>query len=252
MEKSKQSSAGLHAGHRDRMRQKFLKYGMEGFAPHEQLEFILYYAVPQRDTNPIAHELLNRFHSLSGVMNAPIEELLKVKGVGETAAVYLKMLPQFCRIYEQDSESGRLRMSSNEEIAQFLSKRFIGRDNEVIVLLLMDSANHVLFCDVVNEGTAVSTNIYIKSVVELAVRYRAVYAVLSHNHPSGNCMPSRQDVLSTRWVYDALQTVEVRLIDHVIVAGKDYVSLRESEILPEIFGDEFIPIQLTAADNLEE
>ncbi len=96
----------------------------------------------------------------------------------------------------------------------------------------------MLYCDVVSEGSALATNIYIKKVVRLAVQYNAVYAILSHNHPSGNCLPSKQDVDTTRWVYEALQTVEVMLIDHIIVGGNDYLSFAKSKIMPELFNPE--------------
>ncbi len=106
------------------------------------------------------------------------------------------------------------------------------------MLMLLDSRNRILYCDTVSEGSATTANIYIKTVVRLAVRYNAVYAVLAHNHPSGECLPSKQDLDTTRWVYSALQTVEVQMIDHIIVSGNDYFSMAQGKIMPELFNPE--------------
>lgn len=228
----------VHSGHRERMKELFLKTGLDSFSPHAVLELLLYYAIPQKDTNPIAHELIRRFGSISGVFDAPLEELLKVQGIGMSAAVFLKMIPQLCRVYEEDLDCGKKTICDYDEAGRLFVKKFIGRQNEVVMLMLLDSRERILYCDSVNEGSATAANIYIKTVVRLAVRYNAVYAILAHNHPSGECLPSKQDLDTTRWVFDALQTVEVRLIDHIIVGGNNYISIANSKILPELFNPE--------------
>ncbi len=228
----------VHGGHRERVRCLFLKMGLDSFSPHAVLELLLYYAIPLKDTNPIAHELLNRFGSLSGVFDAPFEELTQVEGVGRSAATLLKLIPQVCRRYEEDLDRGKTVIYDYDEAGKQVAKKFIGRRDETVVLMLLDSRARMLFCDVVDEGSATAANIYIKKVVRLAVRYDAVYAILAHNHPSGNCLPSKQDLDTTRWIYEALGTVEVRLIDHIIVSGNDFVSLAKSRVLPELFNPE--------------
>ena len=225
----------VHSGHRERMKSLFLKNGLDYFEPHTVLELLLYYSIPLRDTNPIAHSLLEKFGSLSGVFDAPIEELLKVEGVGKATAVLIKLIPQICRRYQEDLDRDKNEIFSYDEAGRYLVKKFIGRQNEVVVLMLLDSKSRVVYCDVVNEGTATAANIYIKKIVRLCVQYNAVYAVLSHNHPSGNCLPSKQDMETTRWVFEAMNTVEVRLLDHIIVSGGDFLSMAKSQILPELF-----------------
>ena len=225
----------VHSGHRERMKSLFLKNGLDYFEPHTVLELLLYYSIPLRDTNPIAHSLLEKFGSLSGVFDAPIEELLKVEGVGKATAVLIKLIPQICRRYQEDLDRDKNVIFSYDEAGRYLVKKFIGRQNEVVVLMLLDSKSRVVYCDVVNEGTATAANIYIKKIVRLCVQYNAVYAVLSHNHPSGNCLPSKQDMETTRWVFEAMNTVEVRLLDHIIVSGGDFLSMAKSQILPELF-----------------
>lgn len=227
-----------HEGHRERVKEQFLKNGLDVFQPHSVLELLLYYAIPQKDTNEIAHALLQKFGSLSGVFDAPFEELLRIGGIGKSAATLIKLIPPLCRRYQEDLDRDKVVIYSYEEAGRYLMKKFIGRQNEVIILMLLDSKNRILFCDVVEEGSVNSANVYIKKIVRQSVQYDAAYAILSHNHPSGNCLPSKQDLETTRWVYEALDTVEVRLIDHIIVSGSDYLSMAQSKLMAELFSPE--------------
>lgn len=227
-----------HSGHRERVKSLFLKNGLDSFEPHVVLELLLYYAIPLKDTNVTAHALLEKFGSLSAVFDAPFEEILKIPGMGRSAATLIKLIPQISRRYQEDLDSDKTVIYSYDEAGRQLIKKYIGRQNEVVVLMLLDSRSRVVFCDVVNEGTATSANIYIKKIVKFSVQYNAVYAILSHNHPSGSCLPSKQDISTTRWVYEALDTVEVKLIDHIIVSGNNYLSIAKSKIMPEIFNTE--------------
>ncbi len=231
----KNAAKSIHSGHRERMKNLFLTQGIDRFEPHEILELLLYYGIPLKDTNPIGHALLQKFGSLSGVFDAPFEELLQVDGVGKSAATLIKKIPELCRRYQENLNGDKNRIFGYDEAGKFLISQFIGRTNETVILMLLDSKSRMIYCGVVNEGSVITANIYIKKIVRLAVQYNAVYAILSHNHPSGNCMPSRQDLNSTQWIYEALQTVEVQLIDHVIVSGNDYLSIAKSGVMPEIF-----------------
>lgn len=231
----KDAAKSIHSGHRERIKNTFLTQGLDHFEQHEILELLLYYAIPLKDTNPIGHKLLQKFGSLSGVFDAPFEELVQVDGVGKSAATLIKMIPEICRRYQENLNGDKNRIFGYDEAGKFLISKFIGRSNETVILMLLDSKSRMIYCGVVNEGTVITANIYVKNIVRLAVQYNAVYAILSHNHPSGNCMPSRQDLSSTQWIYEALQTVEVQLIDHVIVSGNDYLSIAKSGVMPEIF-----------------
>jgi DNA repair protein RadC len=236
--KEEQGKVSVHAGHRERVKELFLKTGLDSFSPHAVLELLLYYAIPQKDTNALAHRLIRQFGSLSAVFDAPFEELLKVDGIGRSAAILIKMIPQLCRRYEEDLQDGQLSIFDYEEAGKLFVKKYIGRKNESVMLMLLDSRERVLYCDVVSEGNATAANIYIKKIVSLASRYDAVYAILAHNHPSGECLPSKQDLDTTRWVYHALETIEVQLIDHIIVGSNNYISLAKSKIMPELFNQE--------------
>jgi DNA repair protein RadC len=225
LSEKKNAVKSVHSGHRERVKNKFRAEGLDRFEPHEVIELLLFYGIPLKDTNTISHNLLEKFSSISGVFDAPIEELMQVDGVGKSAATLLKLIPEICRIYQESLNVNKTRIFSFDEAGNFLVSKFIGRSNEAVILLLLDSKNRLMYSGVINEGTAVTVNIYIKKIVRLAVQYNAVYAIFSHNHPSGNCMPSRQDVNTTQWIYNALQTVEVQLVDHVIVSGEDYFSM---------------------------
>lgn len=236
--KEEQDKFSVHGGHRERVKELFLKTGLDSFSPHSVLELLLYYAIPQKDTNSIAHRLIRQFGSLSAVFDAPIDELLKVDGIGRSSAILIKMIPQLCRRYEEDLQNGQMAIFDYDEAGKLFIKKYIGRKNESVMLMLLDSRERVLYCDVVSEGNATAANIYIKTVVSIASRYDAVYAILAHNHPSGECLPSKQDLDTTRWVYHALETIEVHLIDHIIVGSNNYISLAKSKILPELFNQE--------------
>jgi DNA repair protein RadC len=135
-----------------------------------------------------------------------------------------------------DKQQDKARIYNTETAGKMLQQKFIGRTNEVVVLLLLDSKSRQLFCGVVNEGCVNTVPIYVRKIVELAVRYNAASAILSHNHPSGNTMPSAGDITATKDVFHALETVNVHLSDHIIVIDGDYLSLADSGLLKNLFG----------------
>lgn len=223
-----------HAGHRSRVRERFLKKGLDDFEPHAVLEFLLFFVIRRGDTNVLAHELISRFGSVSGVFDAPYEELLRVKGVGRMAALFLKLIPAVCRYYYEDGSKGKVRICEVRDAVRVLESKYIGRANEAVVLLLLDGQSRVLLCEAVNEGNVNSVPIYVRRIVELAVRYNAGAAILSHNHPSGSPVPSQGDLQATVEVYNALKAVDVPLRDHIILGGGDYVSLSHLGLFKDI------------------
>lgn len=222
-----------HNGHRDRLRKKFLDNSFDGLETHEILELMLYYAIPRKDTNPIAHKLIDSFGSISAVFDAPIDKL-KEQGISENCAIYLKLIPQICRMYMEDKHNNSDKIIDIDNIGENLKYKFVGRDYEAVVLLLLDSKHKEVFCGVVNKGSVSACEVYVRKIIELAVQYNAKFAVLAHNHPSGVALPSNADILTTKKVYQALRLIDVVLIDHIIVADDDYVSLKESGFMNEL------------------
>ena len=222
---------GIHDGHREKMRRRFRETGLEGFADHEALELLLYYAIPRRDTNPIAHALMDRYDSLSAVLNAPVEDLQKVEGIGESAAVLLSLVARISRKARLADAAQETVLNSSERAGTYLLERFSGETREQVYLLCLDRKGKLLACKRLADGDVASADLNIRKVVETALLTSASAVILSHNHPSGVALPSHEDEIATIQIRDALAAVDVHLVDHIIVADDDYVSLRHEGLL---------------------
>lgn len=220
---------GVHDKHRERLRARFLKNGLRGFEDHTALELLLFYARPRCDTNEIAHALIGQFGSFSGVLDAPIEELTKVKGVGENSAVLLKMIPQLGAFYMEDrSDVGDI-LSSTEQAGAFFLPKFIGKKEEELIVASLDDKRKVLrWASLGNDGIVNAVTISVRKVIAEAVGANATGIMLAHNHPGGLALPSASDKWMTRKAWQALRHINVELVDHIIVADGDYVSLADS------------------------
>jgi len=229
-------SSKIHNGHRDRLKKRFINEGMDNFERHVILEMILNYAIPQKDTNPIAHSLLTQYDgSLSKVLDAPVEELMLVDGIGKNAAVLIKMFPEVCRRYLLDlNETGKI-INSSQEVAKHVIPMFLCKTNEVVVIICLDGKGKIVFCNQVFEGSINAAAVSVRRIIEIAVRYATTDIIIAHNHPGGIAIPSEQDVLITEKISNALKIVGVRLLDHLIVAGSDWVSIASTPTLNEIF-----------------
>ena len=217
-----------HNGHRERLREQFIKNDLDGFEPHIALELLLCYSIPRTDTNPIAHRLINQFGSLSGVLEAPYQELLKVPGVGEKSATLLKLIPSITRKYLSDKYEVGVVLNTTQKIGEYLLPRFIGAKTEMLYLVCMDRKRKVLHSEKLMTGAIDSVHLDIRKLVEVIMRVSATAVVLAHNHPQGFAIPSDEDRQVTAVVASALSPLSVELVDHIIVAMDDFVSLRES------------------------
>ena len=207
----------MHEDHRERVRKRFEKQDLEHFDEHEVLELMLFYAIPRKNTNEIAHRLIQRFGSFARVMDAPLEELEKVEGMGHRSAVLLKLIRSSYRYYHQNLASGGKEMKNVEDCAQLLMAKLSGRRNEEVYLLCLDAKRSVISCTLLAEGDICSANVSARKVVNAALSQNAVAVVLAHNHPGGFALPSE--------------------LDHIIVTDDDYVSLVRSGIYsPEALG----------------
>lgn len=222
---------GIHDGHREKMRRRFLTAGLDSFADHEALELLLYYAIPRRDTNPIAHALMERYGSLSAVLSAPAEDLQKVAGVGESAAVLLRLAPQLCRKARLSDAAQETVLNGTERAGSYLLELFAGMNQEVLYQLCLDQKGKLLACKRLSEGSVNSAELNIRRMVENAILTSASGVILSHNHPSGIALPSQDDFNTTEQARTALATIGVRLLDHIIVADDDFVSMADSGFL---------------------
>lgn len=218
----------IHEGHRQRLKERFRRDGLDNFTDVQVLELALFYCIPRRDTNPIAHALLSHFGSLSQVLEATVEELQKVPGIGENTATYLSMLTQIGRFYLVDRSQREVILTTIDKCGAYLVPYFFGRSVETVFLLCLDAKCKVLCCREVGEGSVNSAGISVRKIVETALGVNATTVVLAHNHPSGLALPSPEDVQTTRRVAAALNAVEIHLADHIVVADGDFVSMAQS------------------------
>ncbi len=221
---------GTHDGHRARKKQQFLRHGADSFADHELLELALFYAVPRRDTNQSAHRLLETFGSLQGVLNAPVEELQKVEGIGENAAVFLHLISSLPERAKKTRPKER-NLNSPEKCGRYLLHLLGGETREVLYQICLDGKGKLLLCYQLSRGDMDSAALSVKQVVNNAISCGASAVVLGHNHPSGIALPSEEDRAVTLRVCDALKTLDIRLLDHIVVADGDYVSMAQSGFL---------------------
>ena len=217
-----------HEGHRKRLKKRFIKEGLDGFEQHNLLELLLFYAIPQKDTNPLAHELMDRFGSLAGVMDAQMCRLIEVPGVGENTALLLKLIPQLCRAYLVSKQDGEVCICNAEQAGRYLQPHFFGSCNEKVFLVCLDAKCKILNLVTLVEGGINSAQIDIRQVVEHALYAKATSVILAHNHTSGIALPSEEDEKTTRAVQNALKAVGITLSDHIIFADGDFVSMEQN------------------------
>lgn len=219
-----------HDGHRVRLKRRFLKAGLDDFESHNVLELLLFYSIPRKDTNPIAHRLIDYFGSLSAVFDAKPEELMQVEGITENTAVLLSMIPQVSRKYLEEKADAMNAVGGILDIGTYVLPKFVGRNIETVMLLGLDNKNRVISCGIIAEGESTSARISKRRLMEEAIRSKATRAVLAHNHPMGFAIPSVEDVHMTGEAYSLLKPIGIELIDHIIIAGDDFVSMAASGI----------------------
>ena len=217
----------IHAQHRQRVKKRFRSEGLDHFEELHALELLLFYALPQIDTNPIAHDLLNTFGSLRNVLEAPVEQLMTVNKIGEHAAILLSLVKGIAQKYVI-SDAARSPLNTTTDCGNYLLDRFLGKRDEVVMLLCLDAKRAPLCCRIVSEGSVNAAEISTRKVVEAALSVNATSVILAHNHPSGIAVPSMPDIVTTRRMGAALSAVDIVLEDHFVVADRDYVSLRQS------------------------
>ncbi len=219
----------IHDGHRQRLKERFAQQGLDQFTDVQALELLLFYCIPRQDTNELAHRLLQHFGCFAQVLDAEIDDLMQVKGIGENTAIFLKLIPAAGRFYQVsrvDMEDEPL--LTIEACGKYLQPYFSGRCNEMVYLLCLDAKGKVITCRLVGEGGINSAGVPIRRIVEIALSVKATSVVLAHNHPSGIALPSHEDVATTKRIAIALQAVDVVLADHLVIADNDYTSMVQS------------------------
>ncbi|MEA3346607.1 MAG: DNA repair protein RadC [Candidatus Auribacterota bacterium] len=220
-----------YVDHRKRVREKYLKNGITGWHDYEVLEFILFFAIPRKDTKPISKELLKKFKTLDGVFDASIDELREVKGIGANAASLIELIRGMSSLYLKRKVEGRAVFSSPGAVYDYLKVSMQGLRDEVFKVIYLDASNRFIESEIMSRGVVNKAAVYPRKIVENALKKNAVSVIISHNHPSGKLAPSNDDRRMTKMVSDALAVINIAVVDHVIVSSEGYFSFKENELI---------------------
>lgn len=219
-----------YIGHRQRIKEKYEKSGIDGWLDYEVLELALSYAIPRKDTKPIAKDLLARFKTLNGVLDADIRDLESIKGISEHSALFLRFLKDVSILYLEKGIHSRDLLSSSKAVCDYLKVSLKGLADEEFKMLFLDSRNQLIAMETLKAGTVNRSVVFPRKIVERALYHHAVGVIIAHNHPAGSLEPSAEDQDVTRVIQDALKTVEIKLLDHILIGGSECFSFKENRI----------------------
>ena len=229
-------TGNMHKGHRERVKDRFIKDGISSFQDHEALELLLYYAVPQKDTNELAHSLINEFGSLSGVFDASVESLCNVKGVGEHTAVLIKLIPSmYSKYLESSINGGKTVLNTSELSGKFFISKLTPYTNEVLFAAFLDSKLCVKQTAVISEGSSTRTEVSYRKIINCALNYNTPNIIIAHNHPSGVAAPSANDIEAVRQLIRTLSKLDLKLVDSIIVTNDNYYSMASKSKFAYLF-----------------
>ncbi len=231
----KKKPGGVHSGHRQRVKERFLKEGLDSFEQHQVLELLLFFGIPMKDTNEMAHALLDTFGSLYKVMEASFEDIRRIPGMTDNAAVLITLSCQLARRYWTDRCEMGVVITCSKDVGDFMKYRFIGEKVESLYLLSLDNRSKVLNCSCITRGDVNFADASPRKILQQALRDNATQAILVHNHPNGHAYPSSADIETTEELARALLLADVRLLDHIIVSEDDFISMSDTRALHSIF-----------------
>ena len=212
----------IHEGHRQRLKNKFIENGFQGFEPHNILELLLFYSIPRKDTNEIAHNLLNHFGSLKNVFNASFEDLIQVEGIKENSATLIKMIPQIAKEYVNSSLEESATFDTANKIGEYFVNKYLGEKNEIVYAMLLNNKFELLNVIKIHEGCVNSAFVSPRKILDSVVKHNASMLVLAHNHPEGTVCPSMDDINTTAQLMTAFNAFDIKLVEHFVVAGNEY------------------------------
>jgi len=240
----------MHEDHRQRLREHFRAVGLESFEPHNVLELLLFYAIPRRDTNEIAHNLIDHFGTLVNVLDATPEELCKVEGVGDASATLISLVAQIARRYLAEQSGEKLNFHSSQDFQSYVASKFLGKKSEIAYLFCLDNTGRLLNECKVSLGTKYSVNLDNRTLLETAFHHNATKVVLAHNHPNGINAPSSNDVHLTEAAAKLYREVGIQLLDHLIVADGKCFSMAGERKFGGIFLSNVMSIERQQAADI--
>lgn len=221
----------LHEGHRQRVKTRYMSEGLDAFEDHQVLEMLLFFCIPMKDTNELAHKMILEFGSLAGLFEADAKDVCKRCGVSENTAILVSLIPSLSRRYIKGKWGDKPVLNSSSKAGEYAVSLFTGRTYEVFYVICLDSQNRVNYAALVHEGTLNEVSVYPRLVVEMVLRHQANSVILAHNHPGGSLNPSNDDIELTKKIKAALEPISVKVVDHIIVAGDKYMSFKERSLI---------------------
>ncbi|NLY43043.1 MAG: DNA repair protein RadC [Clostridiaceae bacterium] len=221
----------VHKGHRQRVKARYLAEGLDAFEDHQVLELLLFYCIPMKDTNELAHNMIREFGTLAGLFEADPKDICKRCGVSENTAILISLIPSLARRYFISRWGNKPVLSSSTAAGEYMVSLFTGRTYEVFYVICLDSQNRVNYAALVHEGTINEVPVYPRLIVETALRHKASSVILAHNHPGGSLKPSSEDIMVTKKIKAALEAISIRVCDHIIVAGDKFTSMAEKGLI---------------------
>ena len=213
-----ESGKPCHSGHRQRMLEKLTKYGAEHFENHELFEMLLFYSIPRVNTNEIAHRLTDRFGSVRGILDADIDELCSIEGVGRKSAELIKLVAEMHLRCSTEKIDTTKQFTKYSQVCEYLNTKYIGVSKEIVYLLIFNNSMRLIATEKIGEGTANSVALRSDMVLRCAYSYNSVNVILAHNHPGGKAIPSGEDITATGLIKNHIAAYGVNLIEHFIVA----------------------------------
>jgi len=220
-----------HLEHRKRLKERYERTGLDGLPDYEILELLLFYAIPQGDVKPRAKDLLRRFGSLQGVLEAGRDELQKVKGIGPHSSLFFRLLSEVNALYLRKKAETKEQVSSTKELIDFCRSSMGALKDEHFAVIYLNARNRIIRVETIQEGIVNQAVVYPRKVLEKALEHKASAIILVHNHPSGHVRPSDADIRLTRVLQDAARVMDIALHDHLIVGENRFFSFREEGIL---------------------
>ncbi|WHH59701.1 DNA repair protein RadC [Petroclostridium sp. X23] len=221
----------LHQGHRQRVKNRYLTEGLDAFEDHQVLEMLLFYSIPMKDTNELAHKMIKEFGSLAGLFEADPKDICRRCEVSENVAILVSLIPSLARRYFKGKWGDKPVLSSSSIAGEYAVSLFTGHTYEVFYLICLDAQNRVNYAAPVHEGTINEAPVYPRLIVETSLRHQANSVILAHNHPGGSLRPSSDDIEVTKKIRTALEAISIKVSDHIIVAGDRYLSFAEEGLL---------------------
>lgn len=221
-----------YEGHRERLRQKYLQGGYSAFLEYEVLELLLTYAIPRKDTKPIAKELIERFGNLDGVVSASLEDLQEVSGIKESSGIFLKFLGDLAKnLYKGEMKRDGIQLKDKDSLLRYLRSDIGFSSREEFKVIFLNNYNILVGSETLFVGTIDKSAVYPREIIEKVIQYKAKGVIFAHNHPSGNLRPSKQDIQITEHMQEVLDMIDVKLLEHIIITKDGYFSFLQEGLI---------------------